>query len=124
MPPPPCRYWLDKFRNAFRGIWQAARLDRSFRVHISFAVAVLVCAAIFKLSLIEWCILLLCITMVLAAELFNTALESMAKTITDKTDPRIGTALDIASAAVLTTAIGASIVGTIIFLRALIAWCW
>ena len=111
-PHAPSRRLLDqKFRHAFRGAWQEVREDRSFQVHFSAAAAVIVCAAVFRVSLIEWCILLLCITMVLAAELFNSALESMAKAITDEHDPRVGAALDIGSAAVLLAAIGASIIG-------------
>ena len=118
--PPPERYWAYKFRNAFRGTWQEVRQDRSFRVHFSFAAAVIVCAALLQItgnfSLIEWCLLLVCITVVLAAEVFNSALEAMAKAITDERDPRIGAALDLGSAAVLIASIGAAVVGTIIFL--------
>ena len=120
--PPPERYWIAKFRNAFRGTWQEVRQDRSFRVHFSFAAAVIVGAALFGVSLLEWCILLLCITVVLAAEVFNSALESMAKAITDEHDPRIGSALDLGSAAVLIAATGASIVGAIVFVHRLGAW--
>jgi len=117
---PPERYWVRKFGNAFRGTWQEVRQDRSFRVHFGFAAAVIVCAALLQItgnfSLVEWCLLLLCITVVLAAEVFNSALESMAKAITDEQDPRVGSALDLGSAAVLIASIGAAVVGTIIFL--------
>lgn len=112
---PPERYWTNKFRHAFSGTWQEVLEDRSFRVHFSFAAAVVVCAVVFQVDMLQWCILLLCITVVLAAELFNSALESMAKAVTDEHDPRIGSALDLGSAAVLIASIGASIVGTIIF---------
>jgi len=113
----PPNYWIQKFGHAFRGVWQEVCEDRSFRVHFSMAAAVIVCAALFRVSLIEWCILLACIAIVLTAELFNSALELMAKAITDEHDPRVGAALDIGSAAVLTAVIGASIIGAIIFLR-------
>ena len=63
----------------------------------------------------EWCLLLLCITIVLAAEMFNSALESLAKAVADKPDPHVGRALNIGSAAVLIAAIGAATVGAIIF---------
>lgn len=115
----PRNYWIRKFGHAFGGTWQEVREDRSFQVHFSVAAAVIVCAAVLRVSLIEWCILLVCIAMVLAAELINSALESMAKAITDEHDPRVGAALDIGSAAVLTAAIGASITGAIIFLHRL-----
>ena len=110
-------YWLRKFGHAFRGAWQEVCEDRSFQVHFSVAAAVIVAAIVFGVSLIEWCILLGCITLVLVAELFNSALESMADAITDEHDPRVGAALDIGSAAVLLAAFGASVIGAIIFLR-------
>ena len=113
----PRNYWIQKFRNAFGGAWQEVREDRSFQVHFSVAAAVVVCAAVFRVDLVEWCILLVCITVVLVAELINSALESMAKAITDEHDPRVGAALDIGSAAVLLAAIGAAITGGIIFVR-------
>jgi len=113
---PPGNYWIRKFGHAFRGTWQEVREDRSFQVHFSAAAAVIVSAVAFRVSLIEWCILLFAIALVLVAELFNSALESMAKAITDEHDPRVGAALDIGSAAVLLAAVAASIIGGAIFL--------
>ena len=62
---------------------------------------------------------------VLVAELFNGALESMAKAIAHERHPRLGNSLDIGSAAVLVAAIGAAAVGTIILanrLASLLGW--
>ena len=116
---PPANYWLKKFGHAFRGAWQEVREDRSFQVHFSIAAAVILCAALLRVSLVEWCILLGCITLVLVAELVNSALELMAKAITDEHDPRVGAALDVGSAAVLAAAIGGAIIGAILFIHRL-----
>jgi diacylglycerol kinase len=67
----------------------------------------------------------LCITVVLTAEMFNSALESMAKAITGQSDPHLGNSLDIGSGAVLLASLGAAIVGSIIFiarLGAMLSW--
>ena len=111
--------WARKFRNAFRGVKEGIYDQSSFRVHFSVAVAVIAAAAALGASLVEWCLLLLCIAGVLTAELFNSALESMAKAITGKSDPHVRNALDIGSAAVLVASVGASLVGTILFTRRL-----
>lgn len=111
------RSWPEKFRDAFRGTWLGMRRQTSFRVHFSVAAAVIVCGLVFQVTLIEWCILLLCITIVLAAEMFNSALESIGKAITDEHHYHLGNALDIGSAAVLVASLGASLVGSIIFLN-------
>lgn len=121
----PKRTWRDKFRDAFRGTWLAMRDQTSFRVHVAFALAVVTLAALLKVSVVQWCLLLLCITMVLAAETFNTALEWMAKAVDHRENPQLGGALDIASAAVLMSAVGAALVGTAVFafrLGVLLSW--
>jgi diacylglycerol kinase len=113
----PERPWGDKFRDAFRGLKFGIRGQSSFFVHFFMTAVVVVTGAMIQLNHNEWCLLTLCIFTVLAAEMFNSALESMARAITDETDPHVGAALDIGSAAVLLASIGAAIVGSIIFLR-------
>jgi diacylglycerol kinase len=111
--------WVRKFRDAFRGLKAGVRGQSSFFVHFFMAAAVIVAGIVLGVNLIEWCVLLLCITVVLAAEMFNSALESMAKAITGESDPHLGNSLDIGSAAVLVASIGAAIVGSIIFINRL-----
>jgi diacylglycerol kinase len=113
------RPWPRKFRDAFRGIKEGVRGQSSFFVHFFMTAAVIVAAVVLQVDLYEWCILLTCVTIVLTAEMFNSALESMAKAITGETDPHLGNSLDIGSGAVLVASIGASIVGGIIFINRL-----
>ena len=101
-----------------RGHW-------SFAVHVPVAACVIVAGAVLRVGLIEWCLLAGCIAAVLAAEMFNSALESLAKAIDVEHNLHLGDALDIGSAAVLVAAIGAAVVGgTILLFRlgALLAW--
>ena len=109
------RSWADKFRDAFRGLKAGVRGQATFFVHFFAAAAVIAAAAVLRVDLYEWCLLLLCITVVLVAEMFNSALESMAKAITRQSHPHLGNSLDIAAAAVLAASIGAAVVGAIIF---------
>jgi diacylglycerol kinase len=113
--------WSRKFAVAFRGVFLAVRTQRSFWVHLPVAVAVLVGAFVHGVTLVEWAILLVCITMVLAAEAFNTALEFLSRAVTEDENHDVRRALDIASGAVMITAIGAAIVGSIILLTRLAA---
>ncbi len=115
-PPSPKRTWADKFRGAFRGFRQGVRGQHSFLAHFFAAAAVIAAGVVLKIdNRLSWCLLVLCIAVVLAAEMFNSALESLAKAITDEHDPHVGRALNIGSAAVLIAAIGAAVVGAIIF---------
>ncbi len=116
---PTPRSWPRKFRDAFCGIAIGVRGQASFGVHLVCAVGVLVAATLLRASLTEWCLLVLCITVVLSAEMFNSALEYLAKAIDRRENELLAAALDIASAAVLLAALGAAVVGAIVFLMRL-----
>jgi diacylglycerol kinase len=109
------RSWARKFRDAFRGMREGVRGQNSFWVHFLVAAAVVAAGVVLGISLTEWCLVAICIAGVIAAEMFNSALESMAKAITGESHPHLGNSLDIGSAAVLVAAIGAAAVGAIIF---------
>lgn len=109
------RRWSAKFRDAIRGLALAVRSERSFAVHLPMAAAVIATAIVLRVSLVEWCLLGLCITVVLAAEALNTAIERLAMATRPDHDPDVGAALDMASGAVLICAIGATLVGGTIF---------
>jgi len=81
-------------------------------------MALLTCAAatVLQVSQTEWCLLLLCIATVLAAECFNTAIEALARAVTKDHDPQIERALDVAAGAVLIMSLGAAAVGIIVLL--------
>ncbi len=112
---PDSRSWRSKFADAFRGVKLGVRGQSSFFVHFFIAAAVVAAGVTMNCSLVEWCLLALSIAGVLAAEMFNSALEALAKSITSDHDPYVAAALDIGSAAVLLAAIGAATVGGIIF---------
>jgi diacylglycerol kinase len=80
---------------------------------------VVAAGAALRVAPVEWCVLVLCITVVLTAEMFNSAIESMAKAITEEIHPYLKNSLDIGSAAVLVASLGASIVGCLLFIHRL-----
>ncbi len=59
----------------------------------------------------QWSVLVLCITLVIVAEMLNSSIESLVRVVTSKPDPRIRDALDMASGAVLVASAGAVIIG-------------
>ena len=109
------RPWKQKFADAFRGLREGVRGESSFVVHFIVALAVLAAAAALRMDVVEWSVLLLCIAGVLAAEMFNSALESLARSVTREENAHIRDALDVASGAVLTAAFGAVAVGIALF---------
>jgi diacylglycerol kinase len=114
------RRWRDKFREAFRGLKVGVRGHSSFSVHFFFAALVIAAAAVFRCDLVQWCLLLGCIGMVLVAELFNSAIETLFRGLDQETRDRAWPALDVAAGAVLLASITASVIGAIIFLSKLL----
>lgn len=107
------RHWgLD----ACHGVLIAWREERNFRFHIVSMLAVLCAGWYFDISRTEWAAIILVIGMVLTAETFNTAIEEFCDMVKNDPDPHIGKIKDLAAAAVLLSAVCASVVGCIVFI--------
>ena len=121
--PPPrpktARRWRDKFREALRGVKLGVRGHSSFSVHFFFAALAVACALVLECTLIEWCLVAGCVGLVLTAELFNSAIETLFRGFDEATKARAWPALDIAAGAVLLASLTAAVVGSIVFLRQL-----
>jgi diacylglycerol kinase len=107
------RSWIVKFRDTFRGLGFAVQ-EQSFRVHVFFALAVLIATTRLGASKTEWLFLVAAIGSVLITETINTAIERLARAVTKEENPLVGQALDLASAAVLIASFFAVIVGLVI----------
>ena len=108
------RSWVRKFRDAFTGLGQGIAGQNSFMVHFVAAICVSLIAIWVQVSIEEYGILLICIALVLALELVNSSLESMARAVTKQYDEHVRKALNIASAAVLLAAIFSALIGVLI----------
>ena len=116
----PRRPWRAKFHTAFRGVKLGVRGHSSFSVHFFCAALVLAAALVFRCSLVEWCLLLGCIGLVLVAELFNSAIETLFRGLDESARSRTWPALDVAAGAVLMASLFASLVGALVFLPKLL----
>lgn len=101
---------------ASKGAYLLLKTEPSIQVQALIGIAVTILGFVYELSVTEWCIQILTITMVMAAEGLNTAIEKAADFIHPDHDPRIGFIKDIAAGAVFLTAFGAVIVGLLIYL--------
>lgn len=97
--------------------WQfALQKDQNLRIHFVIAFIVFLAALFFRLSLLEIGMLAAMITLVISAELMNTAVEKIVDLITSEHHPDAKFAKDVSSAMVFTAAIGSVVVGILIFL--------
>ena len=113
------RKWLRKFQLAGRGVLMGMEGQNSFVVHLPITVLVIILAAVLRCELWQWCVLLLCIGLVLSAELANSAIEELAKGLCPDENVRVGRALDMASGAVLVASICSACIGAAIFIAKL-----
>lgn len=84
------------------------------------AALVIAAGLALRLDLLRWCMLIGCITAVLAAELFNSAIEILCRVLDVERLPNGRAPLDIAAGAVLAVSIGAALIGAIIFASRLV----
>lgn len=113
---------MFSFRYAFQGLRTMWRTQPNFRIHIVAAVVVTGMGFAFSVSGWEWCTLILCIALVLMAEAFNSALEFLTDLVSPDYHDLAGKAKDAAAAAVLIMALGASVVGFLIFVPKIGEW--
>lgn len=84
-------------------------------VHLTATVLVVTAGIAFGISNFEWCFLVVAIVMVWVAEALNSALEFLCDVASPDFHPLVKKAKDVAAGAVLLSAVGAVIVGLIIF---------
>lgn len=107
---------LQSFKYAGAGLVDLLSNTPNAKIHFALAILVLILSYYFELDKLEWCLIILCITLVFAAEAFNTGLEYLTDLVTSEYHDLAKKAKDVAAAAVLITAIGSLIIGLIIFL--------
>lgn len=111
--------FLKSFVFAFSGIWQAIKKERNLKIHLLAAFLVILAGFYFKISKVEWLVLVLIISAVLAAELFNAAIEEISDVVKDENGLSYEATKfvrDASAGAVLVLSIGAVILGLLIFL--------
>lgn len=113
---------FNSFKYAFQGIKDLFVNTPNARLHLFMAIAVIACGFFFNISLTEWCLCILSIAVVLAAEGFNTSLEYLTDLVSPDYHELAGKTKDVAAGAVLLISIGSAIVGLIIFLPK--GWDW
>ncbi len=106
------------FKVAFLGIGRTFASELHMKIHLIFACLALAACAILQVNRYEWIIVILCIALVFAAELINTALEALCDKICTDYDPLIGKAKDVMAGAVLVLAIASVVVGLLIYIPA------
>ena len=106
---------LNSFKYAFTGIESAFKSERNMKIHVFMMLLVILFGFLLHISLTEWIICIILFSLVIGAELFNTAIESVVDMISLEKSHQAKLAKDISAGAVLVFAVASAIVGLLIF---------
>lgn len=107
---------LRSFGYAWKGIRTCVGKEQNLSFHLIATVVVTISGFVLGITRTEWMIIILCIGVVIAAELFNTAIERLVDLVSPGRHPIAGQVKDIAAGAVLVCAATTAIIGLIIFI--------
>lgn len=106
---------IKSFGYAFTGIYRLFESEPNARIHLLATICALAAGIFFRISKTEWCIILIVIALVWAAEAFNTVLEKLTDHLFPEYNETARFAKDVSAAAVLICAVVAFVCGLIIF---------
>ncbi|MCK9443119.1 MAG: diacylglycerol kinase [Tissierellaceae bacterium] len=106
---------IDSFNYAVTGIITALKTEKNMRIHYIIAIGIIFVSLFFDFTRLEFLLLLFSISLVVVAELFNTAIEKVVDLITDSYHPLARLVKDVSAGAVLVASINSMVVGYLLF---------
>lgn len=110
---------MKKFTDAYNGLKKALK-HKAVVIQVVLGLCAVIGGIIIRLDAYEWMVFAICIGVVIALEIMNTAIEFLCNYINKDYDEKIGDIKDISSAAVLVSAIMAFVVMIVVVLRRLL----
>ena len=110
----------DSVKHAMDGIDYTMSHEKNFTIELVFAIMVCLASIYFKISIIEWAILLITIAIVLALEIMNTAIERCVDLVTKEYEELAKIAKDTSAGAVFVMSLFSVAIGICIFLPKII----
>ena len=107
---------VNSFKYAGEGFVKSFKTEKNMKIHIFIMILVILLGFIFKINVSEWMICIILFSIVIAGELFNTAIETVVDIIMPQKNEKAKIAKDVAAGAVLILAIGSVIAGGMIFI--------
>lgn len=101
---------------ALNGLRITFKNERNFKIEVFCAFATILMAIILRVTQTSWLIIILNISFVLTAELFNTAIEKVADVVCKEFNPVIKVIKDVAAAGVMIAVLSSLVSGLVIFI--------
>jgi len=110
--------FISSVKNSIAGIRYAWSTEKHLRIHFGAFVLLVVVALAIGVNLMEMAVLLLAATLVITAELFNTAVERIVDlNVPGQYHPLARIAKDVAAGAVFFSSISALLLGLLVLLN-------
>jgi len=103
------------FVYAWRGVRTVLSSQHNAWIHAAASLAVVVLGVLLGVGRLEWLALIFAVVSVWTAESLNTALELLCDVASPEFHPLVEKAKDVAAGAVLISALGALLVGGLVF---------
>jgi len=109
--------FLERAGFALKGFVIALKQENSFRFHLLATISVFGLLVVLQPALVWWALVVAMVSMVLMAELFNSALENVCDYVQPEMHAAIGKIKDLAAAAVLMASIGSLLVAILLVIN-------
>lgn len=107
---------INSFRFAYNGLILLFKNEHNARIHLLAAILVTIAGILLGITRFEWCLIIVLIGFVFAAELINTSIENLADARKPEINEMVRDSKDCSAAAVLVAAIVSVIAGCLIFI--------
>lgn len=115
---------VSNFKYALIGLGHILKSERNARIHLAVAVIVSIATIVLDLPATEMVAIFFAILTVFIAEIFNTVIEKTLDLVHPGESPKVALIKDMAAGAVLVTAVGAAIMGFVIFMPYVLDVLW
>ncbi len=107
---------LRSIRYALAGIAVMLRTQHNAWLHLAATIGVCAAGVLLRITAADWRWVVVAVVLVWVSEGVNTAFEHLCDVVSPEFHASVKTSKDIAAGAVLVTAIGAAVLGVMIFL--------
>lgn len=111
---------INSFKYAIQGFLMSFRKERNMKIHFFIMIAVIILGFLLKISRAEWIICIILFGIVIAGEMFNTAIETTVDIAMPYKNPKAKIAKDVSAGGVLILAITSAVIGCMIFIPKII----
>ena len=98
--------WFESVGCAFEGVLYAFKTQRHVRVHYTIAVVIISISLLLDLTYIEFMLFALSVLILLAAEMFNTAIEDLSNLVERRYNEKVKRVKDVSAGGVLVSSFG------------------